>query len=30
MQQHTVNLLAIQNLFARDRGRSLNATARVP
>ncbi len=25
VQQHTANLLAIQNLFARDRGRSLNA-----
>ena len=25
VQQHTANLLAIQNLFARDRGRSLSA-----
>jgi transposase len=25
VQQHTASLLAIQNLFARDRGRSLNA-----
>ena len=25
VQQHTANLLAVQNLFARDRGRSLSA-----